>query len=268
MTVASLKIWMRAFGAIYRMEYSLSVVQRAQALIWSLSHLPPLIIMMIWLGLADRYGTIGGYNKAEFAAYFLFIYLARSLMVCWATRAMHDAIRSGKMQQRLLKPIDPVWPLIAEHWAEVTVRLPIILGVFFLGVWLTDIDISWSRLPFYFMAVFIGWWITFSIYYLAGMAAFWLESVIHLESLLYRIMASLGGLFIPLSFFPGVLQSILHYLPFPYTAYFATQIALGKIQGEGMVEGFGIAISWIIALTLGRVIIWRIGMRHFTAVGN
>jgi len=59
--IISLARWSRAFRGCLAMEYSQSLIYRAQAIIWTVSGILPLIMLMIWLVLADRYGTIGTY---------------------------------------------------------------------------------------------------------------------------------------------------------------------------------------------------------------
>ena len=55
---------------------------RAEVLIWMVAGTLPLIMMFIWMGLAAN-GPVGGYAAADFAAYFLLVFIARQFTVCW-----------------------------------------------------------------------------------------------------------------------------------------------------------------------------------------
>lgn len=262
-----LRRWVRAFYGFYRVEYSLAVTQRAQAVLWMIGGTLPLVLLMIWVEMAERLGSIGGYGREDFILYFLFLFLAEQMTPCWAIRYMDRSIKNGDLAPRLLRPIDPIWHLIAQHWGEMSLRLPIVLAIFSLAVIWTHVALPWQRLPIFALATMVAWWVYFTLNYAIASLAFWMESILHFDALLYRLVALFGGMVLPIDLFPAFFGKILLYSPFPYVLYFPAQLALGKLSQAEIAKGFAIALIWIFIGTLAHIYLWRLGKRRFSAVG-
>ena len=86
---------------------------RVAILVWILTGTVPLIMMMIWMGLAED-GPMGGYSATDFAAYFLIVFLVRQMTAAWVYEELDREIRLGEMSPRLLfcsRPaIAKLWP--------------------------------------------------------------------------------------------------------------------------------------------------------------
>lgn len=259
----------KRFMAFYKQAIAISATYRAQAILWMISKIMPLIMMMIWLHLAkDK--PIGGYDAHAFSVYYMFLFVAYQLTPIWAIYRMDQNIRQGNLAPQLMRPIDPMWHLVAEHWGEMTVRLPIILAIFALGVLLTGIydAIEWYRLPLFIFAIFVGWWVTFALHYALAALVFWTDSITYFDSLIYRLFILFGGVSLPLTFYPSWVQDILYFSPFPYVFYFPTRLMIGEVAGAEMMMEFAIAIMWIIIFTLLHRFLWGLGLKRFSAVGQ
>jgi ABC-2 type transport system permease protein len=60
---------------------------------------------------------------------------------------------------------------------------------------------------------------------------------------------------------------VLAWLPFAAVLDIPVQILLGKIAAGGIILGFAKQIGWIIILTGLRQVMWRAGLKRFSAVG-
>jgi ABC-2 type transport system permease protein len=77
-----------------------------------------------------------------------------------------------------------------------------------------------------------------------------------------------SGQIAPLSLLPHSLQVASKILPLYWTVGFPTELLLGKLTLSTVLTGIGIQIVWlIIALFLVRII-WRLGTRAYSAVGQ
>jgi len=81
------------------------------------------------------------------------------------------------------------------------------------------------------------------------------------------VMEIATGIFIPVTLLPGVIGSIIQFLPFKFLAFFPMQIFLGKISLMEIMLNFGVEILWIGAFYVVGVLVWRRGIKHYTAVG-
>ncbi len=75
---------------------------------------------------------------------------------------------------------------------------------------------GWPLVP---AAMLAAWCIDFCISAVIGLTAFVTEDVTAFEWIYQKVMFILGGLLIPLDFYPDWLQSISFFLPFAYTVY-------------------------------------------------
>jgi len=265
----NIRLWWQSFFAFYKQAISISATYRAQAALWMISKIMPLIMLMIWLHLAKE-KPIGGYNQSDFSIYYMFLFVAYQLTPIWAIYRMDQNIRQGNLAPQLMRPINPMWYLVAEHWGEMTIRLPIVLGIFVIGVLSTGVFdlIEWHRLPLFGLAIFLGWWVTFALHYALSALVFWTDSITYFDSLIYRLFILFGGVSLPLTFYPEWVQKILFLSPFPYVFYFPTRIMIGEISGIEMIQDFGLTLFWILFFTLLYRFLWRLGLKRFSAVGQ
>jgi ABC-2 type transport system permease protein len=73
--------------------------------------------------------------------------------------------------------------------------------------------------PLVLVAIIAAWLIDFCIAAMIGLAAFVTEEVNAFEWIYHKILFILGGLLIPLDFYPTWLRTIAQSLPFAYTVY-------------------------------------------------
>src|SRR5262249_40433307 len=155
---------------------------------------------------------IGGngtsYDRSDFAVYFMAMYLVRQATVMWSVLILDRGIRRGELAPQLLRPMPPVWSHMADHLGEIIIRLPIILAVFLLGLYLTDPLNRLSPLNFLLFALSLAgaWLIFFHLHYCVGLLAFWMDGVLSLEPLIWYFTVILGGGAIPIDLFPSVIR--------------------------------------------------------------
>lgn len=115
---------------------------------------------------------------------------------------------------------------------------------------------------FYCILISFLW---FSIQFLTGILAFWLEQTWILRALIQTIITFLSGFIIPLEFFPDWLVTLLNYTPFPFMTYYPVKIFMG--ESIPWAEGPFILFIWILVMVVLNTLIWRRGIRLYTAAG-
>jgi len=91
--------------------------------------------------------------------------------------------------------------------------------------------------PLVLVAVTLAWLLDFCLSAMIGLAAFVTEDVSAFEWIYQKILFILGGLFIPLDFYPTWLQDIAKMTPFAYTVY-----APARLFVEPGLERFGTVV--------------------------
>lgn len=188
-------------------------------------------------------------------------------------KLMHN-VHSGDLASYLLRPMDYLWYSVSwklgyRALAIVIQAIPVILliGLFFgFDLFVTD------HLPWFILSMLLASVIQFELNTLAGLTSFWLKKPRGLLTMYRWASRFLGGMVIPISFFPSVLEKVLFFLPFQYTLYVPSSIFAGKYQLAGysmdpstmVLLGLGYAV----VLGIGVIFAWRKALDKFTGVGT
>jgi ABC-2 type transport system permease protein len=233
---------LRKAQALFAHAFATMTEYRAEIVIWMISGSLPLVMMAVWMALAAD-GPVGGYAAADFAAYFLSVFLVRQLTVVWVVWELDREIRLGELSPKLLRPMDPMWVHLADNVAEKAV-----LGGFALLV--------------------VGAWvIKFFQQYATGLLTFWTDQSVGLERVWFSVSMVLSGALAPLDLFPEALRAALPYTPFPYLIDVPVQALLGRLGGADLALAFAVQAAWGAFFVLARWVLWRQGLRRYGAVG-
>jgi len=267
MTALLARRW-RLARVVLSVTFAAFIEYRAEVLIWMIAGSLPLIMMFIWMGLAAN-GPVGGYAAADFAAYFLLVFVVRQFTVCWVVQPLSRDIRLGEMSARLMRPLDPYWMYVADHMVALVMRIPIVPPVVLLGLALTGAfgKLSLVALPLFFLAMAGAWLIRFNMHYSLGLIAFWTDQAASFEGLLFTIYMVFGGALFPIALLPPAAQAIIALTPFPYLIGFPVDVMLGKLSQAELLRGFGLQLLWALVFIGTRQLAWRRGLRRYGAVG-
>jgi ABC-2 type transport system permease protein len=76
-----------------------------------------------------------------------------------------------------------------------------------------------------------------------------------------------GGSYVPLAFFPGWLQTLLRFTPFPYLISLPVRTTMGIATSSEIVTGLGFLLLWSLIFRLGAQSLWNKGQYKYTGVG-
>jgi ABC-2 type transport system permease protein len=122
-------------------------------------------------------------------------------------------------------------------------------------------------LPLVLVAMAVGWLIDFCVAALIGLAAFLAEEVSAFEWIYNKLLFLLGGLLIPLDFFPEWLQQISRALPFAAAIYGPARLFVSP--SVGMFAGLlATQLAWLAALGLLVALAYRRGTAYLSINGG
>ncbi|MEB3267459.1 MAG: ABC-2 family transporter protein [Leptolyngbya sp.] len=246
--------------------YAYMVEYRAELLFWVLSGTFPLIFMGIWSQAAA--GGQFALDSVTFVRYFLAVFLVRQFTVVWVVWEFEREVVEGKLSPYLLQPIDPVWRHFFSHVAERFARLPFILMLVGLFLWLYP-EAAWvPSLGQGLMglgAIALAFCLRFLMQYTFALLAFWTERASAVEQFWYLIYTFLSGMIAPLEVFPEAVQRVVLWTPFPYLIYFPAHLLIGQPTDVG--QGLLAMVGWgLIFLAVNRWL-WRRGLRQYSGMG-
>jgi ABC-2 type transport system permease protein len=173
---------------------------------------------------------------------------------------LEDDIRSGALEPHLLRPKPYLAQTIAGEAGGMTARLAM-LAVAGLGL-LAISGHAWpAGFGLFYVAVLgvVGATIGVLLYTLVGLTAFWLRRVLPALLIMQKLMFLLGGLFAPISFYPGWLHAIAAASPFAAHLAFAGQAVIAPSAAD-FLRALGAQALWFCALCVAAALLWRAGL--------
>jgi ABC-2 type transport system permease protein len=266
---------MRATAELYLQQFKTSFAMmlqyRAALVIWLIGQvLEPLIYLIVWSTVARASGgQVGEFTSADFAAYFLVLMIVNHVTYTWIMWEYEYRVREGGLSPVLLRPVHPIHNDVADNLTSKMVSLPgMLLTAMGLGlVFRPDFHlVPWAIVAF-LPAVALAFVVRFLVEWSLALAAFWTTRVGAINQMYFVLMLFLSGQMAPLSLMPGWIQAIASVLPFRWMIAFPIELVLGRLTPAETLTGFAAQAVWI-ALGVGLVrIVWRAGVRQYSAVG-
>lgn len=207
-------------------------------------------------------------------AYFL---LANGLVSIIGAARLHyakelrEAIKTGRLSNLLLLPINPATLLFAENYGT---RLPeTVIGIFFLVIALFISPPPTLLNVFIFVLLIIcGTIIATSINLFAGSIAFWTTEVSGINNGIIHITRLLNGTQIKLSYvtemFGRTAGAMLYSLPFAATAFIPSYILNTRTWGTAELHMIASSIIWATIMPAIAIITWKRGLRKYEGTGT
>jgi ABC-2 type transport system permease protein len=266
-----LKDWIGLYTQQFKTTFASMLQYRASLFIWMISSvLEPLVYLIVWSAVSrGSGGSVGSYTAGGFAAYYIAFMLVNQVTYTWIMYEYEYRVRQGSLSFALLKPVHPIHSDIADNLSSKLITLPVLvviaggLALAFhptatLKLWAIGISIPVLLLAFL---------VRFLLEWTLAMAAFWTTRVSAMNQVYFVLLLFLSGQIAPLTLFPQWLQRVAGVLPFRWMLGFPVELVLGRLTPLQALEGLGAQIVWvIISLALIRIV-WRAGVRVYSAVG-
>jgi len=233
---------------------------------WMIS---PLIYLLVWSTAAGG-KTLGGLNRGEFVAYYLVLILVNQLTYSQTNWTVGDLIRYGQMNRLLVRPLSPLYDALSSEVAGKVVYMafdvPIV--VVLALVLRPELHLTPRNVLALVPALGLAWVLRFFWGYWIALLAFWATRADALLAVQDALIFLLAGQVAPIQLLPGALQSAAIALPFRYMVGFPVEVLTGQLDTSGLWTGFAVQAGWlIVALTLS-TIVWRTGVKRYSAVGG
>jgi ABC-2 type transport system permease protein len=254
------------FAAIAHASFALWTEYRAELLLWALTHVTPIIMLGVWY----RAGQSGKLplSPDEFVRYFLGVFVIRQATVVWVIWEFESHVVQGTLSPLLLQPMNPVWRFVVQHLTERVVRMPFSIAIIAVILWLYP-GARWTpsveSMLLATAAILAAFATRFIIQYAFAMVGFWSERASSIEELWFLFYLFLSGVIAPLELYPHMVRVVAELTPFPYLVYFPTQLLLGK--PVLLAKGFAVLGAWAVLGLIVQRVLWKRGLRHYSAMG-
>lgn len=231
--------------------------------------IPPLIYLLVWSTAAGTQ-TIGGLTRGGFVAYYLVLILVNQVTYAQTNWTVGDLIRYGEMNRVLLRPIPPLYDALASEFAGKVVYLVFDLPIVALLALILrpELDFRLENGLAFIPALVLAWTLRFFWGYWLALLAFWATRADALLALQDSLIFLLAGQVAPIALLPGALQTAAKILPFRYMLAFPVEVLTGQLAAPDLLVGFAIQSAWLTVAVVLYAVLWRVGLRRYTAIGG
>lgn len=231
----------------------------------------PIIYLAVWTSIANQKGSVNGFTANDFITYYMVLLICDQVTSNIVIHTFGYKIQDGTLSGELVRPIHPMLTNglvnnIAFKALTMMGLTPIWIILYFLykpdfsGMMLGNILLA---LPALILAFFIGYLLSASITSLA----FWTTRVYSIHEFYFALILLFSGQFVPLTLMPKIVQDIAQYLPFQLLIYYPIQLILGKLSAQQIAQGYVMSLIWLGISGLLFYLVWRNGVKRYSAVG-
>jgi len=252
-----------------------TLVYRVNFLFRALFGLIPLFATIsLWRTIyGDSGREVAGYTLAQMTSYYLVVTLVDMLTAVaeddWQIAA---DIKDGNISQFLLKPIDYLTYRLCLFWSGRVVYtsvavVPVALFILAQRSYFV-LPPNWATFGWFMVSIVLTGLLQFFISYTMALLAFWVLEVSTFIFIVFAFEYIAGGHLFPLDILPAPLSQVLAFTPFPYQLFFPVNIYLGRATGASLYQGLIIQALWVVAAYGLARLMWRRGIRKYSAVGG
>jgi ABC-2 type transport system permease protein len=256
----------------FKTTLAIMFVYRASLLIWMIGQvLEPLVYLIVWSIVSNASGgSVGGYTASEFAAYFLLLMLVNQVTYTWIMYEFEYRIRQGILSFALLKPVHPIHSDIADNISSKLITTPfmILVAAGLAAIFHPSLSPAPWAIAFFFPALLLAFAIRFLIEWTLAQSAFWTTRVGAVNQIYFVLMLFLSGQFAPLALFPFPVQVMAYILPFRWLISYPIELVSGRLTLHEAFIGLGAQAAWLVISYFLFRIVWRAGVKVYSAVGS
>lgn len=184
------------------------------------------------------------------------------------TRTISEAVKDGSVAYLLNKPYNFLLYQLSTGFGESIFRMLVNAVLGGATVWLLvgppPPPVNWLIA---LVAVIGAWMLHFCVMALIGLAAFVTEEVAPFEWIYQKMVFVLGGMLIPLDFYPAWLQSVAKATPFAYMTYGPARLFV-RPDMDVFLAILGGQVFWLVALGATLAVAYAQGAKQLAINGG
>ena len=267
---------LRSLLSIYRTTMRISVLEQFQYRGANYMYMigmvaEPVIYLVVWSTIARSHGgAVDGYTPGAFAAYYIVWTLVRNMNIVFTPYGWEERIKQGILANDLLRPMHPINFDLGYFagWKVVVILLWLPIAAVLSIAFHPELHPTVAQCLVFFVAIWGAYLIRSLFLWLLGMVTFWTTrgSAVFETYMVAELL--LSGRLVPMKLMPGWVQAVAWALPFRWTFGYPITALVGPIDNGELFAGLAMQALWIAVGALGVRIVWRRGVRRFSAVGG
>lgn len=236
------------------------------------SFIPFGVNVLIWFAISNYSKAGYGLTLKEMVTYYFIVLIVENIIQSNMQWQISAEIRTGDVNKYLLKTIDYLW---YNFFIDLPKRLvfaafgmaPFIIIYFILREYIVLV-LNVEKICFFIVSVIIGYLVNFLMNYLISELTFYFSEVSSLFASCNVFKNICSGKVFPLSILSESLCNFFMATPFQYMGFFPAMIMLNKFTYEKMIHYVIIGVLWVIVLYIVCRVLWRLGLKKYSAYGG
>jgi ABC-2 type transport system permease protein len=265
---------MNKYTKAYLLGLQSSMEYRLNFLLGLISFIFPLTIQVfLWSGIFNNSpgDTVYGYTYPQMISYAVFAALVSRLVSGGLEWEVLEDIKNGGLSKFLVKPIGymqyRIFCFLGQKSANSIIIYIIVFILLFLFYFIWGFKAGVLQILVFTASVILSLLLNFFLYFSLAAIAFWINEAGAVFVILGVVVNIISGGIFPLDIFGDKILKVFRLLPFQYTIFYPVNILCGRLSYGEMINGLFIQVIWIVFLFACAALIWKIGRKHYTAVG-
>lgn len=226
---------------------------------------------ILFAALDSAGGSLGGYTKGSISAY---VWLSQGLLgaIDLSGRAeIGERIRTGDVAIDFTRPVDlQTWHLSEDMGRAAYTFIPRGLPSVLIGALTFGLSMPTTVLPYVlgFISIAIGIAIAFYCRFAVNALGFWLLDTRGARTVYMVTSTFLAGLYVPVSLFPGWLQTVALATPFPSMLQVPINVISGKDTGTDALLLVLMQLCWLAVTCAAGQLLTRAGRHKLVVQGG
>lgn len=231
--------------------------------------IPPLLFLFIWSFIADQQPALG-MERGEVVAYYLILIIVNQLTFAQTNWTLGDNIRLGTINFWLLRPMSPIYHILASEVAGKVVFMAFTLPIVGVLVILLRPEMHVTLLDalLFLLTFALAWLLRFFWGCWLALLAFWTNRADALLAVQDTCVFLFAGVVAPMFLLPPAMQELARWLPFRYMVGFPIEVLTGNLSQADFLFGVIVQSGWLATAALLTGLAWRLGLRRYTAIGG
>lgn len=265
---------MKKYWTIFKVALENNMAYRGHAFVWMFFDLLWIgVFPFIWLFIIKAQGgEINGWNGSMIIMYYVFMAILSNIVLMHPEAFIAAQIYEGRFSNHVVKPHSYLGYVFLHESAYKLVRfllfIPFLIPLLFVIRHFGGVEQTAAQLPFAGLTMLLAIPIFFLTAAIIGMTSFWLEDSYAARTIFWASSGLFGGQYAPFELMPRIFETIANVLPFKYALYFPLSVVSQRMENAEISRGILMQLLWIVSLLLIAILVWKRGLRQYSAVGR
>ena len=227
------------------------------------------LLRQLWLALYGQNAAPAGIPLHAMLTYATVALLMSLVLEVDGTRAIREKVREGTIATDLMKPIVLPFYFFSDGLGQTLFHALTIVPALALSLFLVHVDVPSATTLIVFAVSFLaGYAVNFCLNFMMNVVAFWTLETFAVQLMIRWASDLLGGQILPLAFFPGVLGTVVAWLPFAAIYSTPLRIYIGDLPPSAWAGAIAVQLAWFVAFASAGSIVWLAAQRRVVSQGG